>query len=547
MLIRSVPSSHPQYNDIEETVEYFASQTSSYGTPYEIYRVYTPQNQPYTNSLILNHKVFVPITGSSWDDDAIAVYEEAMPGYEIHGFTGSWESTDALHCRTKGMADLGMLYVRHNPILGNAPTDTEYEVVIIIKPLSGAAIIEENTNLFYSVNGNSYESVSLYDGGNSNYYATIPEQQEGDEIHYYIQAEDSSGRISKHPLMGELDPHIFYVGAPIPPELVIEPEELNVTMNEDGQSTEILSLSNSGGGIIHYNLSIENTTEERNLTGSTVECNASEFTPGEEMTWTFSVTCVSDDNEWIEEVEIDFPSGVSVNSASGLVGGSGGTIPYAGSFGDGISAYWGGSGYMANGNVATTDVNVSIAPTFADDIVLPWTIQGDIYGDPPHTISGEINITNTGEPITWISLGSNEGQIPSGETDEIVVTFDTSEIDYGTYTCNIVVTDDLRNEYLIPVVLNYDGTSTDNNVMSAAISLNAYPNPFNPTTNIAFSLAEPQFVNLTIYNIKGEKVKTLVNEMIGTEEKSVVWNGTDNRQETVSSGIYFYRLKADNE
>ncbi|MCD4746977.1 MAG: agmatine deiminase family protein, partial [Bacteroidales bacterium] len=93
ILIRSVPESHPQYDDIEATAAYFAAQTSSYGVPYEVYRVYTPDNQPYTNSLILNNKVLVPIMGCEWDDDALASYEEAMPGYEVLGLTGTWEST----------------------------------------------------------------------------------------------------------------------------------------------------------------------------------------------------------------------------------------------------------------------------------------------------------------------------------------------------------------------------------------------------------------------------------------------------------------------
>ena len=127
VLIREVPSSHAQYDEIEEVVDYFEAQTSSYGTPYEIYRVNTPQNQPYTNSLIINDKVLVPITGSGYDDDALQTYEEAMPGYEIIGLTGSWESTDALHCRTRGIADRGMLYVRHIPILGAVPVNTDYD------------------------------------------------------------------------------------------------------------------------------------------------------------------------------------------------------------------------------------------------------------------------------------------------------------------------------------------------------------------------------------------------------------------------------------
>jgi len=108
LLIRSVQTSHSQYNEIEEIVDYFASIATSDGQPWEIYRVYTPNDQPYTNSLILNDKVFVPIMNSSWDDDALAVYQEAMPNHEILPFTGSWMSTDALHCRIKGIPDISL-------------------------------------------------------------------------------------------------------------------------------------------------------------------------------------------------------------------------------------------------------------------------------------------------------------------------------------------------------------------------------------------------------------------------------------------------------
>ena len=107
---------------------YYASQTCSYGTPFQVFRVYTPNDQPYTNSIILNKKVIVPITGSSWDDDALQSYEDAMPGYEVVGMTGSWESTDALHCRAKGIADVSMLHIHHLPILGDQPVQTNYQI-----------------------------------------------------------------------------------------------------------------------------------------------------------------------------------------------------------------------------------------------------------------------------------------------------------------------------------------------------------------------------------------------------------------------------------
>tara|TARA_B110000438_G_scaffold114278_1_gene112028 strand:+ start:2885 stop:4156 length:1272 start_codon:yes stop_codon:yes gene_type:complete len=106
VLLRSVPTSHAQYSMIEEVADYFETTTTHTGTPWEIFRVYTPYDQPYSNSLILNNKVFIPIMNSSWDDDAVAVYAEALPDHEIFTFTGSWYPTDALHCRTRGIPDL---------------------------------------------------------------------------------------------------------------------------------------------------------------------------------------------------------------------------------------------------------------------------------------------------------------------------------------------------------------------------------------------------------------------------------------------------------
>jgi hypothetical protein len=71
-----------------------------------------------------------------------------------------------------------------------------------------------------------------------------------------------------------------------------------------------------------------------------------------------------------------------------------------------------------------------------------------------------------------------------------------------------------------------------------------YPNPFNPTTTISFSVTQTSsFVTLEIYNIKGQKVKTLVNKVLPAGEHSVVWDGKNTNNKTVASGIYFYNLK----
>ncbi len=72
-----------------------------------------------------------------------------------------------------------------------------------------------------------------------------------------------------------------------------------------------------------------------------------------------------------------------------------------------------------------------------------------------------------------------------------------------------------------------------------------YPNPFNPSTTIAFSLSQMSNVNLSVYNIKGQKVKTLVSGVTEPGEHRVEWDGADSTGKSTSSGVYFYRLKTD--
>jgi hypothetical protein len=70
-----------------------------------------------------------------------------------------------------------------------------------------------------------------------------------------------------------------------------------------------------------------------------------------------------------------------------------------------------------------------------------------------------------------------------------------------------------------------------------------YPNPFNPNTIIEYSIARDSHVNLSIYNVNGQLVRTLRNEHQKRNQYTVSWDGKDNRGRHVSSGVYFYRLK----
>ena len=73
---------------------------------------------------------------------------------------------------------------------------------------------------------------------------------------------------------------------------------------------------------------------------------------------------------------------------------------------------------------------------------------------------------------------------------------------------------------------------------------NAYPNPFNPITSLSYDLPEEGLVNITIYDMMGRIVKTLVNGSQTAGFKSVQWNATNDRNEPVSAGLYLYTIQA---
>jgi hypothetical protein len=73
-----------------------------------------------------------------------------------------------------------------------------------------------------------------------------------------------------------------------------------------------------------------------------------------------------------------------------------------------------------------------------------------------------------------------------------------------------------------------------------------YPNPFNPSTTISFSLPAPGQVSLEVFNVLGQKVRTLVDGDMTAGVHTVEWDGKNSAGAGVSSGVYFYRIAADN-
>ena len=116
----------------------------------------------------------------------------------------------------------------------------------------------------------------------------------------------------------------------------------------------------------------------------------------------------------------------------------------------------------------------------------------------------------------------------------------------------------ISNNQLCPpypsCVENYAGEQDTDNCTQAAIAnetfpityslYNAYPNPFNPFTTLRYDLPEDAMVNITIYDMMGRNVKTMVNSQQNTGFKSIQWDATNDAGAPVSAGLYLYTIES---
>ena len=105
---------------------------------------------------------------------------------------------------------------------------------------------------------------------------------------------------------------------------------------------------------------------------------------------------------------------------------------------------------------------------------------------------------------------------------------------------------EIYERQLAVICLTGTPTSTPEDVPQSRSDLNQnYPNPFNPTTTIDFHLASAGKTVMSIYDVRGSLVRTLLNETLSAGSHSIVWDGTDNSGRKVASGSYFYQLETN--
>lgn len=163
----------------------------------------------------------------------------------------------------------------------------------------------------------------------------------------------------------------------------------------------------------------------------------------------------------------------------------------------------------------------------------------DLVPDVGH---GVVGLDPLGD-VPWLSLSTTGGSLMAGESDTVIVTFYSDELEpESVFTGYIVVYTNDPDELLvsIPVTLTTEPEVSIHNDLEIPKTYSLeqnYPNPFNTTTTIEFSLPISSLVSLSVYDILGRKVEKILNQHMDAGRYSIKWNARN-----VPTGIYFVRM-----
>jgi hypothetical protein len=337
-----------------------------------------------------------------------------------------------------------------------------------------------------------------------------------------------------------------------PPSLIFDITNLSVNMPFNQTSDEVLTVENTGEESIQYKAYISSNDEvftkhERNIFGSYLYCDEEVVHAGETYQFELTVYNSSMDNEWIKEIQIDFPNGITLIDATNFTGNADDLI-FEGELGNGATATWHGEdingwGVLQGGNTATAIINVAIDESLTNHFSFSYEIYGDVYGGEPHIMAGELPFRNLGAVIDWMSIDQLENELEGGLSDQIDVSFNTWDLDVGMYSCNLWIVDNFDNEYIIPVDLEVEQyvDLPDPNAASKERLVSVYPNPFNGHIDIEVQMQSADKIQIEIIDLQGRTIRILENGHLNAGTHIIHWEGQTKKGDDVPPGVYFCR------
>ncbi|HOY84745.1 MAG TPA: C25 family cysteine peptidase [Candidatus Syntrophosphaera sp.] len=339
----------------------------------------------------------------------------------------------------------------------------------------------------------------------------------------------------------------------IPATIDIDNDALYANLQVETEGTDSFTITNTGSQPLTYSISMEEllvranrqpqaaSDADKSIAGSTLALDATNYLPGTTVDWTFTVTNASTDSEWIKDVIISFPAGVTVNSATNFVGGDGGDLTPDVTSGSGVTVTWHGEGssgwgvIYGNGDSASATVNVTIGTGLGGDLTLPWILNGDIYGSEPHTLDGSIVLAEDLPPIAWLSVQPHSGSIAAGQSATITAYFSAVGMAVGSYEAMLTIH---SND---PVNPSLDVSATmdvwDNGNHAPQIDLPAsfaFDRNGSLTADFSSYVSDEDLDPLTLGYSGNTNILVAINGLSVTFTAAQNWTGT----ETVTFSVY---------
>ncbi len=237
----------------------------------------------------------------------------------------------------------------------------------------------------------------------------------------------------------------------IPPTIVVDATQLAASLVAGEGSDDFFTISNTGTQALNYTIGIaevsrfggtpglgsQNDLSTKSIAGTTFTLNTAEYTPGSTVDWTFTVYNASTDSEWLEDIYLTLPAGITFNSVTTFSGGTAAMTPDVTS-GTGGTIHWNGSdtsgwGVIHGGETALATVNVTIPTGMITPISLAYQINGDVYGAEPHILNGTIELSPALPPMTWFTASPLTGSIAGGGNQAINGHFSALGLSAGLY------------------------------------------------------------------------------------------------------------------
>lgn len=195
----------------------------------------------------------------------------------------------------------------------------------------------------------------------------------------------------------------------------------------------------------------------------------------------------------------------------------------------------------------------SISGSTENDGIHPWLVDAPVSNDCLVRLTGlttpSIDDMSNAEfsiyqPVTWLTADPITGDVDSGDADQILVTADATGLPEGDYYANLHIDSNGGGRITVPVALHVQATGIQDGIPRVSVLYGNYPNPFNPSTRIAFALPGEGPVKVSIYDTAGRLVRTLVDGVRAAGSQEVRWDGKSDSGSDVASGVYIYRLEA---